>query len=103
MEDTAWESDSDSHVVSVDNHQAAPGTVQAVRQQDVYHEDAARYGTHEEDTRGNAAQVGADGSADVLSGIGEDRQHVRLGRRQNDDLEIGATGWRRDGFCSGRE
>ena len=28
MEDTAWERDSDSDVVSVDNPQAAPGAVQ---------------------------------------------------------------------------
>jgi len=57
----------------------------------------------EEDSRRNAAQVGSDGRVDVLPCIGEARQDVRVGDRQDDDLEVGATGGCRDGFCSGRK
>jgi len=63
------------------------------RQKAVPHPGVAWHGAEEEGSRRIPAQVGSDGSVDVLPCIGEVRQDVRVGDRQNDDLEVGATGW----------
>ncbi len=54
-----------------------------------------------DETRSKLALMGA--LTSYLPGIGEDRQDVRVGCRQDDDLEVGTIDWRQDGFYSGWE